>query len=349
MSAQAESVAAPATTRGRDAARMVEAVFRIRELSLVLILALVVIGTTVKDSNFTSAQNLRDIGLNVAIVAMLAIGQTVVVVSRNIDLSVGSVLGFVAFLTGRLFVAHPGMSIALVFVIGIAIGIGFGAINGALVSIGRVPSLVVTLGTLYIIRGADFAWAQGGQVNAAQLPDGFLKIGSDSLLGIPVLPLITVAVMLVAGFFMRSYRAGRELYAIGSNPDAAVLAGIRVSRRVFGAFVASGALAGLAGVLWTARFGTVDATAGQGIELEVVAAVVVGGVAIFGGSGTVYGAALGALLLATIGSALGVLNVSSFWEQAIDGALLLAAIALDRFLVLRLSAALRRRSVRRAG
>jgi rhamnose transport system permease protein len=168
------------------------------------------------------------------------------------------------------------------------------------------------------------------------------------VLGIPVLPLITVAVMLVAGFFMRSYRAGRELYAIGSNPDAAVLAGIRVSRRVFAAFLASGALAGLAGVLWTARFGTVDATAAQGIELEVVAAVVVGGVAIFGGSGTVYGAALGALLLASIGSALGVLNVSSFWEQAIDGALLLAAIALDRLLVLRLSAALQRRSVQRA-
>jgi rhamnose transport system permease protein len=349
VSASAESaVKAPAAAPSRSAARMVEAVFRIRELSLVLIIAVLVIGTTLKDSHFTSAQNLRDIGLNVAIVAMLAIGQTIVVVSRNIDLSVGSVLGFVAFLTGRLFVTHHGISIVTVFLIGILVGIAFGAINGALVSIGRVPSLVVTLGTLYIIRGADFAWAQGREVDAAQLPDAFLRIGSDSVLGIPVLPLITVAVMLVAGFFMRSYRAGRELYAIGSNPDAAVLAGIRVSRRVFAAFVASGALAGLAGVLWTARFGTVDATAAQGIELEVVAAVVVGGVAIFGGSGTVYGAALGALLLASIGSALGVLNVSSFWEQAIDGALLLAAIALDRLLVLRLSAALQRRSVQRA-
>ena len=126
-----------------------------------------------------------------------------------------------------------------------------------------------------------------------------------------------------------------------------MLAGIPVGRRVFAAFVASGALAGLAGVLWTARFGTVDATAAQGIELEVVAAVVVGGVAISGGAGSVYGAALGALLLASIGSALGVLDVSSFWEQAIDGALLLAAIALDRLLLLRLTSMLRRRRRRR--
>jgi rhamnose transport system permease protein len=348
VSAQAEAATSPSPTRGRSAAGYVEAVFRVRELSLIGVLALLVIATTAKNSSFLSSQNLRDIGLNVAIVALLAIGQTVVVVSRNIDLSVGSVLGFVAFMSGRMFVSHPGTSIVLVFVLGIAVGAGFGAINGALVSIGRVPSLVVTLGTLYIIRGIDFAWAQGREVDAAQLPDSFLNIGSDSVLGVPLLPLISVAVMLVAGLFMRSYRSGRELYAIGSNPDAAVLAGIPVARRVFGAFVVSGALAGLAGVLWTARFGTVDATAAQGIELEVVAAVVVGGVAIFGGAGTVYGAALGALLLATIGSALGVLNVSSFWEQAIDGALLLAAIALDRLLQLRVATALQRRSVRRA-
>jgi rhamnose transport system permease protein len=234
-------------------------------------------------------------------------------------------------------------------VIGIAIGTGFGAINGALVSIGRVPSLVVTIGTLYIIRGVDFAWASGRQVTASQLPDGFLSIGTNSIAGIPILALITLVVVLVAGFAMRSYRSGRELYAIGSNPEAAVLAGVAVGRRVFGAFVVSGALAGLAGVLYTARFGTVDAAAGTGQELAVVAAVVVGGVAIFGGAGTVYGAALGALLLSVIGSALVILKINPFWERAIDGALLLGAIALDRLLMLRVASTLRKRSGRRAG
>jgi rhamnose transport system permease protein len=148
---------------------------------------------------------------------------------------------------------------------------------------------------------------------------------------------------------MRSSRTGRELYAIGSNPDAATLAGIRVTRRVIGAFAASGALAGLAGVLYAARFGTLDANVGTGQELAVVAAVVVGGVAIFGGSGSVYGAALGALLLGCIGSALVILKVNQFWEQAIDGFLLLVAIGLDRLLALRVAAVLRKRSGRNAG
>jgi rhamnose transport system permease protein len=327
-----------------DQRRFVDLVLRVRELSLVGVIAILVLGTTLYNDRFVNSQNLRDISLNVAIVAMLAVGQTIVVVSRNIDLSVGSVLGFTALAVGTLFDDHPGISIPLVIAIGVLIGAGFGVVNGALVSLGRVPSLVVTIGTLYIIRGADYAWASGRQVNAADMPDGFLAIGSSSVLGIPILPIVTVVVMVIAGIALRSYRAGRELYAIGSNPEAAVLAGIRVQRRVFWAFVASGALAGVGGVLYAARFGTIDAAAGTGQELEVVAAVVVGGVAIFGGAGTVYGAALGALLLSVIGSALVILRIDPFWERAIDGALLLGAIALDRLLSLRVERVLRRRS-----
>ena len=153
--------------------------------------------------------------------------------------------------------------------------------------------------------------------------------------------------MILVGTVLGRARMGRELYAIGSNPDAAVLAGIRTTRRVLGAFIASGAIAGLAGVLWAARYGTLDAAAGTGIELAAVSAVVVGGVAIFGGSGTVYGAALGALLLATIRSSLVNLQVNPFWEQAINGALLLIAIGLDRLLALRMARELRKRASHR--
>jgi rhamnose transport system permease protein len=346
-----QDAAAPARTASHEpeGKRLVDHLLRVRELSLVGVLAVIVIATTLYNDRFVNSQNLRDIALNVSIVAMLAVGQTVVVVSRNIDLSVGSVMGFTALAVGTLFADHPGISIPLVVLLGIAIGAGFGVINGALVSIGRVPSLVVTIGTLYIIRGADFAWASGRQVTASELPDSFLSIGSNSIAGIPILFLTTLAVVLVAGFAMRSYRSGRELYAIGSNPEAAVLAGVPVGRRVFAAFVVSGALAGLAGVMYCARFGTVDAAAGTGQELAVVAAVVVGGVAIFGGSGTVYGAALGALLLSVIGSALVILKINPFWERAIDGALLLGAIALDRLLALRIARALQKRSGRHAG
>src|SRR6185437_2002443 len=169
-------------------------------------------------------------------------------------------------------------------------------------------------------RGIDYFWATGKQINAADMPAGFLHMGNGTVLKVPVLALFAVAVLLVGGYYLRSYRGGRELYAIGSDPVAARLSGIPVGRRVFFAFVTSGALAGLAGVLYAARFGTLDANAGSGQELNVVAAVVVGGVAIFGGSGSVYGAALP------------VLGVSPFWQRAAVGALILAAIGLDHAL-----------------
>jgi rhamnose transport system permease protein len=346
VTAQRQQELEAARARARRASRLVDNVLRFRELGLLVALAVVIVVTTAYNPRFLSAQSIRDLLLNASIVALLTVGQTLVVITRNVDLSVGSVLGLTAFLTGELFVGHPGLPVALALLAGVAVGAACGAINGGITAAVRVPSLVVTLGTLYVFRGIDYAWAGGRQVNAENLPDALLRLGSGRLLGVPYLAGITVVVVAMTAYALRSFRSGRELYAIGSNPDAAVLAGINVRRRVFAAFLASGAVAGLAGALWTARFGTVDATAGTGFELQVIAAVVVGGVAIFGGSGSVVGAALGALLLSTIGSALVVLKVPSFWLQAIAGALLIGAIALDRLIGLRVAAALRQRSVR---
>jgi rhamnose transport system permease protein len=346
VTAAAQSAPAPAGEQRDERRSWVDTVVRARELSLVGVLALLVIAVTIAEPRFLNAQNLRDILLNVSIIGMLAVGQTIVVVTRNIDLSVGSILGISAFATGVMFADH-NLPIPVVFVLGTLFGACFGVMNGVMVAYARVPSLVITLGTLYVIRGFDFAWAHGRQINAADMPDNFLSLGTAKVLGFPVMPLIAIVVMLIVGAVLGRSRMGRELYAIGSNPDAAVLAGIRVSRRVLGAFIASGALAGLAGVLYAARFGTLDAVAGTGYEFAVVSAVVVGGVAIFGGSGTVYGAALGALLLGTIRSALVILQVNPFWEQAINGALLLLAIALDAWLASRLARELRKRSSHR--
>jgi len=283
----------------------------VRMLGMLAALAVIWIGFDILSGGvFLTPRNLWNLSVQTASVAIMATGMVLVIVTRNIDLSVG-------------------------------------AINGVMVAYARVPSLVITLGTLYVIRGIDFAWAHGRQINAADMPKGFLNLSTHTILGFPVLPLFTIAAMVIVGVALGRSRMGRELYAIGSNPDAAVLAGIRVSRRVLGAFVASGAIAGLAGVLYASRYGTLDANAGNGIELAAVSAVVVGGVAIFGGSGTVYGAALGALLLATIRSALVILQINPFWEQAINGALLLIAIGLDAFLAARLARELRKRSARR--
>ncbi len=335
----------PAGERG--ARGLVELVFRARELSLVAAIAVLVLVTTAANPNFLSGQGVKDIFLNTSILALLAVGQSLVVITRNIDLSVGSVVGLVAFSTGEFLAADPGgRGVVVALVLGVAIGAVCGLLNGLLVSFCRVPALVVTLGTLYVIQGLDHYIAHGRQINAVDLPPALLRLGNEGVLGVPYLPVITVAVMLAIGYYLRSYPSGREFYAIGSSPEAARLAGVPVRRRVLAAYLFSGALAGLAGVLWLARFGTVVADSARGWELLVVSAVVVGGVAIVGGVGTVYGAVLGALLLTTIGSALVVLKVSSFWQQALTGALLLLAITVDRVLAVRVTRLLRRRSVR---
>jgi rhamnose transport system permease protein len=339
----------PAPSEGARARRLTERVFRIRELGIVVALLLLIAVTAALEPRFVESDSLRNLALNASIFAILAAGQTLVIITRNVDLSVGSVLGLSAFFAGDLLSGHEGRSLIVVFMLGIALGAGCGLLNGVLVTWGRVPALVLTLGTLYVFRGLAFLWTDGRQVNAETLPDSFLNLGSDSLLGVPILVWIALVVVLAVGQWLRDFRPGRELYAIGSNPEGARLAGVRSDRRVLAAFVLAGALAGLGGVLFTARFGTVDATAGTGYELTVIAAAVVGGVAIFGGTGSVYGAALGALLLGTITSSLIVLRVEAFWQQAAIGALLLLAIAFDRLVGLRVEAALRRRSARRAG
>jgi len=314
-----------------------------RELGILLALALLVLYTTINNSRFLSGQSIRDNLLNTAILAVMATGQAVVVITRNIDLSVGSVLGISAWAVATMMSEHQGLPMIVAILVGLAVGAVAGLLNGVLVRYGKVPALVVTLGTLYIYRGITYQWAGGSQVNADKLPAHFLNFANDNLLGIPWLVLIALIVVGGATLVMRNYRVGRELYAMGSSPQAAELAGIKVARNLLGAFLLSGALAGLAGVLFAARFGTVDASAGTGYELNVVAAVVVGGVAVFGGSGTVWGAGLGALLLTVISSALAVLDINQFWQQAIVGALIILAICADRLVAVRIARSLRKR------
>jgi len=315
---------------------------RARETSILLALILVIVAATAVNPNFIfSSDGWRDLLLTPSILILVAIGQAIVIITRSVDLSVGSVLGLTAYLTGRLFIDLPGIPLVAVFLAGIVFGGLLGLINGALVAFARVPALVITLGTLYAYRGINVLWAGSDRINASDLPSDFLALGTGSLLGIPLLTLIAVIVLVAAGWYMRNTRGGREFYAIGSEPAAAELYGLKVTRRILIAFVACGALAGLAGVLYAARYGTINSQAGSGFELDAVGAAVIGGVAIFGGSGTVWGAALGAALLLTINRALPILGVPDFWQRAVVGALIIGAIVLDRILALRQSRKLR--------
>jgi rhamnose transport system permease protein len=312
-------------------------VLRARELGIGIAILVVFAVATLKNGAFASGHSIEQLLTGASLIALLGVGETLVIITRNVDLSVGSVVGLSAYVVGDVFRFHPHTPAILGFALGIVIGVVIGAINGFVTTATRVPSLVVTLAMLYIIRGVDGVIVNGKTIDPDVIPKAFTRVGYETFLGIPWLAIIVAVVVAVVGYAMRSFRSSRELYAIGSNPEAAALAGIPTGRRVFTAFVVSGGLAGLAGALFLALHAQIDVTGGNGYELTVVAAVVVGGVAIFGGSGTVLGAALGAVLLNTINQALVASKVSSFWNQAVAGALLLVAIAFDRWLSLRVA------------
>ena len=316
----------------------VGALGKARETGILLALLLVVVATTIKNPDFLfGPDGWRNLLLNPSILAVVAIGQAVVIISRNVDLSVGSIVGLSAYLVGVLFKANPGFPIVVMFAIGIAFGAGLGLINGALVAFGRAPAMVIALGTLYAFRGINVAWTGSNRINASDLPDDFLALGTQQFLSIPVLTILAAVILLIVGWYLANVRGGREFYAIGSDPYAAELYGLAKTKRVLIAFVASGAASGLAGVLFAARYGTINSQVGDGLELQAIGAAVIGGVAIVGGSGTVLGAVLGAYLLLTINSALPVLGIPDFWQRAVVGALILGAIVLDRVLALRQS------------
>lgn len=332
------TAAPPAKPAPSAATRVVSNLFKARETGIVIALFAVIVVATIVNPNFLfSADGFRDLLLTPSLLLLVAVGQAIVIITRNVDLSVGSVLGLTAYLTGRLFIDLPGIPIIVVFLAGIAFGAILGLVNGALVAFAKVPALVITLGTLYIYRGINVAWTGSDRINASDLPADFRGLGTGQILYIPILTIIAVAVLVVAAWVLRNLRSGRELYAIGSDPSAAHLYGLPVTRRILAAFLVSGALAGLAGVLYAARYGTVSSQAGTGWELQAIGAAVIGGVAISGGVGTLWGAAIGAYLLLTINRALPILGIQDFWQRAVVGALIIGAIVLDRVLALRQS------------
>lgn len=307
-----------------------------REFGILAALALVVVAATAKNPAFLfSSDGWRDLLLTPSILVLVAVGQAIVIITRNVDLSVGSVMGLSAYLTGRLFIDVPGLPIPIVVVLAVGFGAVLGLINGALVAFARVPAMVITLGTLYAYRGINVLWAGSDRVNASDMPREFLQLGTGQIATIPILAIVAVLVLAAAAWYMRNTRGGREYYAIGSDPAAAELYGLKVTRRILTAFILSGALAGLAGVFYAARYGSVSSQAGAGWELDAVGAAVIGGVAITGGVGSVWGAAIGAVLLMTINRALPILGIPDFWQRAVVGVLIIGAIVLDRALAVR--------------
>ncbi len=311
---------------------------RQRELSLVIVMLALGGFVFAQAPQFLSASNLSQVAILAAIIAIAATGQALVVLTRNVDLSVDAMIGVVAFSVADILRLHA-LSVPLAMAYGVALGLALGIVNGVIVSVFRVPAIVATLGTMSVYRGFTFLLAGGRQVSLSDLPPEYINLARASVFGVPLYVVLAVVVVAIASLLLQQTRFGRQVYAVGSNPEAAAILGIRSRLVGFLVFAVCGMLAGAAGVMWGARFGTINATAASGVVLQVVAAVVVGGVNIFGGSGTVYGAALGALFLGLIANALTLLHLSQFWLQAIYGGVILVAVTADAVIVRRLQRA----------
>ena len=308
---------------------------QLRELVIILLIVVLILffGTQIDD--YFNGRTFNRISTSVAIIAVVAVGQTLVVLARNIDLSVGSIVGVTAYFVGTLLSKNNEIPPLVVVLMAVALGAVMGSLNGVLVAYGRVPAIITTLGTLALYRSLLVEFSGSKTVLTSKMPEWMQKLPQVNVLSIGALDVrlvavVAIAVVILFQLVLTYLHFGRRLYAIGSNPDAAKVAGFPAQRIVFLSYVLCGGLCGLAGFMYLTRFGTITVVAGQGIEMQSVAAVVVGGVSTLGGTGTAVGAFLGAILIGLLEQSLIRWPlISPFWIQFLQGLLILLAVAAD--------------------
>jgi len=306
---------------------------RFREAGISLFILILVVAVTLRAPSFLTIDNFEDILLNISILAIVALAQTMVIITHGIDLSVSSMIGLVAMMVAFVVRQNPEMPVLFSVMLGMALGSVLGTFNGLIITFGKVPPIIATLGTLSIYRGLVFFYSQGTWINSFELPANFKSLSKGTPLGLPNMVIIAILVAIVVYYFLNYTRTGRDIYAVGSNPDAAQFAGIRKQRITFLVYMISGLLSGLAAVLWVSRFESAQTNTAIGFELQTVAASVVGGVSISGGVGTVTGVLLGALLLGIIQNSLTLIRISPFWQLAAQGLLILIAVISDKWIL----------------
>ncbi|MFG6413923.1 ABC transporter permease [Roseateles sp. DC23W] len=300
-----------------------------RDPLLLAVIAVIVLLVGWRAPVFLTLRNALDIANESALLAILVAGQMVVLLTRGVDLSVASNLALTGMACALVGQAFPGLPIAALLLLALMLGGLLGAVNGLLIARCALPPIVVTLGTMSLYRGAVFVASGGAWVSDQDIHPAIKSLPRTDVAGLPLLVLIAAGVVVAVGAWLRWRPAGREVIALGNNPDAARVAGISEQRRLLQVYTLSGALAGLAGVLWVGRYAIAFTELAAGYELTVIAACVIGGVSIAGGIGTVGGAMLGVLFLGVVNAALPVIQVSPFWQQAIAGAVILLSVAFN--------------------
>ncbi|MCS0583152.1 ABC transporter permease [Massilia pinisoli] len=300
-----------------------------REPLLAAMIVLLVLAVGLRAPAFLSSGSLANVVTDSTLLVMLALTQMLVIVTRGVDLSVASNLALSGMVAAMLAAHVPGLPLPLIMLAAVAVGLALGLVNGWLIGYLELPPIVVTLGTMSVYRGAVFVLSGGAWVSAHQMPAHFIAFPLDRLLGLPHLVWIAAATVGVFAWVARGTRFGRDLYAIGNAPQCAGYIGIPSHKRLLWTYALSGAVAGLCGYLWVARYAVAYTEIAYGFEFTVIAACVIGGVSIGGGVGTVLGAMLGALFLTVIGNALPVLQVSPFWQSALTGLVILVAVLIN--------------------
>jgi len=302
---------------------------RVRELGLGIFILLLMTAVTLRSPNFLTVDNFQDILLNISILVIVALAQSIVIITKSIDLSVASMIGLTAMMVSFIIKQYPEFSPISAVLLGMALGSVLGVFNGLIIAFGKVPPIIATLGTLSIYRGLVFLYSQGTWINSFEMSKSFKLLAKGTPLGIPNIIIFAIAAVILVHYFLNHTRTGRDIYAVGSNADAAQFVGIRKGRIIFLVYVLSGLACGLGGVLWASRFESAQTNTALGIELQSVAASVIGGVNISGGVGTVPGVLLGAILLGIIQNSLPLVRISPFWQLALQGLLILIAVVTD--------------------
>jgi rhamnose transport system permease protein len=300
-----------------------------REALLVLACLILLGAITARFPAFSTPQNLAGVFNDTSILIMMALGQSAVILTKSIDLSVAANVALTGMTVAMLNHLAPGLPLVLLILVALLMGMLLGAINGFLVWWLDIPAIVVTLGTMTIFRGLAFVESGGAWVNAHEMSRPFLELPRTVLLGLPVLSWVGILAIVLAAVLFTRTGVGRAFYATGGNAVAAVYAGIDIGRTRFLAFVLSGTISGLCGYLWVSRYAVAYVDVAAGFELDTVAACVIGGVSTIGGIGTVGGVVLGALFLGIIKNALPVIGISPFWQMAISGAIIIVAVVIN--------------------
>ncbi|WP_208590646.1 ABC transporter permease [Gracilibacillus suaedae] len=303
-----------------------EKVSKFREVGLLGFIIILVLVIQLLNPAFLTIGNLRDLLTNTAILSILALGMMLVLITRGIDLSIGATLALSGMITALTVSSVPGLNPILAILLGIVVGCFCGVMLGLLVSkIGILP-IIASLGLMNVFRGLTF-WTSGGEwVSAYQMPDSFKNIATSSILGINTLVFIAILTFLFFYYFVNTTITGRQIYAVGSNPDSASVSGINQTKILMLVYTMMGGLSGLAGVLWVSKYASAQGDTASGYELTVIAACILGGVSIAGGVGKVTGVLLGALLLGVLSNGLPLINVSPFWQMGIEGAIIMVAV-----------------------